>query len=72
MKNKMFKTVLALVMVLSLLVGCSLMFTGCKKADDDDSNTDKNNAAQYEGLEKEEYLQKLESNNLSSAVDSFG
>lgn len=74
MKNKMFKTILALVMVLSLLVGCSLTFVGCKKSDDEGAgNSDnQNNAAQYEGLEKEEYLQKLESNNLGSAVDSIG
>lgn len=68
---KLFKTILSLIVVLSLLVGCSLMFAGCKNTEDS-NNDDKNNAAQYEGLEKEEYLQKLESNNLGSLIDSVG
>lgn len=72
MKNaKLFKAIVSMVMVLSLLVGCSMMFAGCNNTADDTNNGDKNNAAQYEGLEKEEYLQKLESNNLSTIVDSF-
>ena len=69
--KKLFKTILSLVMVLSLLVGCSLMFVGCNSTEDN-NNDDKNNAAQYEGLEKEEYLQKLYENDLGAAVDSLG
>lgn len=68
--TKLFKTIVSLVMVLSLLVGCSLMFVGCNKTEED--NDDKDNAAQYEGLEKEEYLQKLASNNLGDLVDGLG
>lgn len=68
--TKLFKTIVSLVMVLSLLVGCSLMFVGCNKTEE--NNDDKDNAAQYEGLEKEEYLQKLASNNLGDLVDGLG
>lgn len=67
MKNaKLFKSILSLVMALSLLVGCCTMFVGCQETANEDDK-----AAQYEGLEKEEYLQKLESDNLSTMVDSF-
>ena len=68
--SKLFKTILSLVMVLSMLVGCSLMFVGCNNTND--NNDDDNNASQYEGLEKEEYLQKLGENNLGAAIDSLG
>lgn len=78
MKNatgKMLKTILSLVMVLSLLVGCSLMFVGCNDSSEDEkpgTGDNRNDPAQYEGLEKEEYLQKLESNNMGAAVDALG
>ena len=85
--SKLFKTILSLVMVLSLLISCSLMLVGCSDAADDDggknnsgnnsgnnsdNNGNKNDPEQYEGLENEEYLQKLESNNLGNVIDSFG
>lgn len=85
--SKLFKTILSLVMVLSLLMSCSLMLVGCSDAADDDGgknnsgnnsgnhsdkDNNKNDPEQYEGLENEEYLQKLESNNLGNVIDSFG
>lgn len=67
MKNaKLFKTILCLVMVLALLVACA------PAAEESNNPGDKNDPAQYEGLEKEEYLQKLYENDLGAAVDSLG
>ena len=75
--SKLFKTILSLVMVFSLLMSCSLIFTGCGQDSDDEStgkpnNDDKNNASKYEGLKEEEYLQALESDNLGALVDALG
>ena len=75
--SKLFKTILSLVMVFSLLMSCSLIFTGCGQDSDDEStgkpnNDDKNNASKYEGLKEEEYLQALESDNLGTLVDALG
>ena len=67
MKNaKLFKTILCLVMVLALLVACA------PAAEESNNPGDKNDPAQYEGLEKEEYLQKLYENDLGAAIDSIG
>ena len=63
--TKLFKTILSLLMVLALLVACT-------PAAEENKNPGDNNAAQYEGLEKEEYLQKLYENDLGAAVDSLG
>ena len=81
--SKLFKTILSLVMVLSLLVGCSLMFVGCTQSSDDqgadnsgnnsgNNSGDKGESSKYEGLKEEEYLQKLVSDNLGTAIDSLG
>ena len=64
--TKLFKTILSLLMVLALLVACA------PAAENNDNPGDKNDPAQYEGLEKEEYLQQLGENNLGAAIDSFG
>lgn len=64
-RRNLFKTILSLVMVLALLVACT-------PAAEENNNPGDNNAAQYEGLEKEEYLQKLYENDLGAAVDSLG
>ena len=63
--TKLFKTILSLLMVLALLAACT-------PAAEENNNPGDNNAAQYEGLEKEEYLQKLYENDLGAAVDSLG
>lgn len=68
---KLFKTILSLVMVFSLLMSCSLLFAGCGKSSDDES-TGNSNGAKYEGLKEEEYLQALESDNLGAVINSFG
>lgn len=71
---KLFKTILSLVMVLSILVGCSMMFAGCSDSGSGSGEEtkapagNKHDPAQYEGLNDEEYLQKLGYNNLSDAV----
>ena len=65
-RRNLFKTILCLVMVLALLVACA------PAAEKGDNPGDKNDPAQYEGLEKEEYLQKLYENDLGAAVDSIG
>ncbi len=76
--SRLFKTILSLVMVFSILVGCSLMFVGCSDADDGksknpaSSTSNRNDPAQYEGLEGAAYLQKLEANSLGSLVDTLG
>ncbi len=59
-------------MVAALAFGCVAMLAGCRSTDNDKDSNDKDNAAQYEGLEKEEYLQKLAENNLGTVIDSVG
>ena len=53
---KLFKTILSLVMVLSILVGCSMMFAGCSGNSGSGEETkepagNKHDPAQYEGLD---------------------
>lgn len=82
--NKLMRTILSLIMVLSLLVGCSLMFVGCAKTES--SNEDpaekpsapvedvvdkKNDPKEYVGLEKAPLLRKLASNHLRHYMDSI-
>ncbi len=75
--SKLFRSVLSFVMVLALLVSFGTMLVGCSK-DDEEKDTgkpgasNKNNPAQYEGLEEEEYLQKLGSNYFGAAIESLG
>ena len=73
MLRRSFAMFLCLVMVLSILVGCSMMFAGCSGNSGSGEETkapagNKHDPAQYEGLNDEEYLQKLGYNNLSDAV----
>ena len=73
--KKLLRTILSLMMVAVLVLGSVSVLTGCQNTDNtnnDDSNNNNNNALDYVGLEKEEYLQKLASNNLGAAVDSLG
>ena len=74
--SKLLRSILSLVMVLALLVGFSTMLVGCSKDKDEDqagnAGGNKNDPAQYEGLEDEEYLQKLSSNYFGAAIDEFG
>ena len=72
--KKLLRTILSLMMVAVLVLGSVSVLTGCQDTDNtnnDDSNNN-NNALDYVGLEEEEYLQKLVSNNLGAAVDSLG
>lgn len=68
----MLRTVLSVVMAAALVFGCVAVLAGCRSTDDKGNSNDKNNAAQYEGLKNEEYLQKLGENNLGAAIDSVG
>ena len=70
--KKLLRTILSVVMAAALVFGSVAMLAGCKGADNNGDSNDKNNAAQYEGLEKEEYLQKLGENNLGAVIDSVG
>ena len=70
--KKLLRTILSVVMVAALVFGCVAMLAGCRSTDNNKDSNDKNNAAQYEGLEKEEYLQKLGENNLGAVIDSVG
>lgn len=73
--KKLLRTILSLMMVAVLVLGSVSVLTGCQNTDNtnnDDSNNNNNNALDYVGLEEEEYLQKLASNNLGAAVDSLG
>ena len=65
--KKLLRSMLSLVMVLSLLLSCGLMFAGCNDTSDDNDD-DSNN---YEGLSDAEYMQKLELNNLGGLVDAL-
>ena len=69
--KKYFRMILSIVMVATLILGSISMLAGCQTTDNN-PNTDNNNAKEYEGLEKEEYLQKLGENNLGELVDSVG
>jgi hypothetical protein len=73
--TRLFKTVLSLVMVFSLLMSCGLIFAGCGQNSNDEStgkpNDDQNNTSKYEGLTEEEYLQALESDNLEAAIEAL-
>lgn len=69
--TKLLKTILSLVMVLSLLVGCSMMFVGCSGnsgSEETQPSNSKHDPAQYEGLNDKEYLQTLGYNYLSDAT----
>lgn len=70
--KKMLKSILSLVLVLSLLVGCSMMFVGCSSSNDGGGETQaenpKHDPSQYEGLNDQEYLQTLGYNYLSDAT----
>lgn len=63
---------MSVVMVAALVFGSVAMLTGCKSTDNNGDSNDKNNAAQYEGLENKEYLQKLCENSLGAVIDSVG
>lgn len=63
---------MSVVMVATLILGSVSMLAGCQNADNDGNSDDNNHALDYVGLEKEEYLQKLASNNLGDAIDSLG
>ena len=71
--KKMLKSILSLVLVLSLLVGCSMMFVGCSSSKDGSGETQaenpKHDPSQYEGLNDKEYLQLLGYNYLSDATE---
>ena len=72
---KLLKSILSLVMVLSILVGCSMMFVGCsgtgKGNETQPVGGNKHDPAQYEGLNDEEYAQKLAYNYLGDAVSAL-
>ena len=68
---KLLKTILSLVMVLSLLVGCSMMFVGCSGSGNNNETqpgSNKHDPAQYEGLSDKEYFQTLAYNHLTDAT----
>lgn len=73
--KKMLKSILSLIMVLSLLVGCSMMFVGCSGAgkgnETQPAGGNKHDPAQYEGLNDEEYAQKLAYNYLGDAISAL-
>ena len=75
--SKQLKTILSLVLAMSLLLSCSLMFAGCAKTESTDNNAEtpdapiveevvdiRNDPAQYEGLQEAALLRKLATNNL--------
>lgn len=68
---KLLKTILSLVMVLSLLVGCSMMFVGCSGSGNNNETqpgSNKHDPAQYEGLNDKDYFQTLTYNYLSDVT----
>lgn len=72
---KLLKSIFSLVMVLSILVGCSMMFVGCSQTGKGDETQpaggSKHDPAEYEGLNDEEYAQKLAYNYLGDAVSAL-
>ncbi|MBE6975781.1 MAG: hypothetical protein E7439_01080 [Ruminococcaceae bacterium] len=71
--KKLLRSVLSLVMVLSLLVGCGAMFAGCSEggsaAGEGDPTEDP--GKQYENLTDVEYFQALEKNSMGGLVDAI-
>ena len=70
--KKLLRTLLSVVMVATLVLGSVAMLAGCQPANNETPDDDNNHALDYVGLEKEEYLQKLASNNLGDLVDGLG
>ena len=71
---KLLKTILSLVMVLSLLVGCSMMFVGCSGSGNNNEtqpSSNKHDPAQYEGLNDKDYFQTLTYNYLSDVTEAL-
>ena len=58
--TKFFKSVLCLMLALSMILGCSVLFSGCVQISDS------------ENLTPEQYLQKLESENLAKLANALG
>ncbi len=70
--KKLLRTLLSVVMVATLILGSVAMLAGCQPANNETPDDDNNHALDYVGLEKEEYLQKLASNNLGDLIDGLG
>lgn len=75
--KKFMRSLLSLIMVAVLVLGCVSVLTGCQNTDNNTDNNTNNNSnnnhvLDYVGLEEEEYLQKLASNNLGDAVNALG
>lgn len=70
--KKLLRTLLSVVMVATLVLGSVAMLAGCQPANNETPDDDNNHALDYVGLENEEYLQKLASNNLGDLVDGLG
>lgn len=75
--GKLTKTILSLILVLAMLVGCGLMFAGCADSASSEAENNeqivedlRNDPAQYEGLEKEALLRKLATNHLNYYKES--
>lgn len=80
--KKLLRTILSIALVATMILGCVSMLAGCNKESTSNSNDDnkgssnknedkENNKEQYENLSDEEYMQKLEQNNIGEVLDAF-
>ena len=77
--KKLLSSILAIIMVVSVIFGCVTMLAGCGKDDGDGgktntnngTNNNENNKDKYEGLSDEEYFQVLAADELDAAVGTL-
>lgn len=73
--NSLMKSIISLMMVAALLLGCGFVFAGCASSggsgDDNGGNNGGNNTPNYDNLSTPEYFKALELNNANGLVDTL-
>lgn len=78
--KKLLRTILTITLIATMLLGCVSVLSGCTSASTNDKDSDKDSGnkdkdkvdkEQYENLSDEEYMQKLEQNNIGGLMDTL-